>query len=125
MPVFPTARELADRFAAVDAAAGPIGRFWRTLLPEGGTPKALLSGATIGHSLHPILTDVPIGTWTSATLLDLLGGRDAEGGAQLLIGTGLAATLPTLWSGWSDWSYDEKRAPEIRRVGIVHAAVNG
>jgi uncharacterized membrane protein len=125
MAAVPTARELADRLAPADAVAGPIGRFWRALLPAGGTPKALLSGATIGHALHPILTDVPIGTWTSATLLDLLGGRDAESGAELLIGVGLAAALPTFWSGWSDWSDVEERNPEVRRIGIVHAVSNG
>ena len=29
----------------------------------------------LGHSLHPVLTDLPLGCWTSATLIDLVGGQ--------------------------------------------------
>jgi uncharacterized membrane protein len=122
----PAPAALAERLGGLDALdqpAGPIGRFWRSILT--GKTKALLSGAPLGHALHPILTDVPIGTWTSATLLDLIGGRDGERAARLLIGAGLAAALPTFWSGWSDWSDEEERDPDIRRIGLVHATVNG
>ena len=34
--------------------------------------KEALSGSWLGHPLHPILTDVTIGTFTSAVLLDWL-----------------------------------------------------
>src|SRR5438477_11689149 len=35
--------------------------------------KDVLHGRQIGHSLHPIATDLPIGLWTSAMLLDIDG----------------------------------------------------
>lgn len=35
--------------------------------------KLFLNGARIGHPLHPILTDIPIGAWTLTILLDLIG----------------------------------------------------
>ena len=41
-----------------------------------GRVKEALSGSWLGHPLHPVLTDVTIGTFTSAVLLDWLGGRD-------------------------------------------------
>ena len=43
-------------------------------MPDGPVKDAL-SGTWLGHALHPLLTDLPIGTWTSAVLLDWLGGQ--------------------------------------------------
>ncbi len=76
----------------------------------------------MGHALHPLLTDVPIGTWTSSVLLDLAGEDEA---AAKLIGAGLLATAPTLATGWSDWADSEMGDPGVRRIGLMHAAVNG
>ena len=41
-----------------------------------GAPRDALSGTWLGHALHPALTDVVIGSFFGATLLDLLGGDD-------------------------------------------------
>jgi len=49
-----------------------------------GTRASVLRGDWLGHAVHPLLTDVVIGTWTSATLLDLFGGRDSSASAQRL-----------------------------------------
>ena len=35
--------------------------------------KLFLNGTGIGHPLHPMLTDIPIGAWTLTILLDLIG----------------------------------------------------
>ena len=40
--------------------------------------KDVLSGTWLGHPLHPLLTDLPIGFWTSAFTLDLVGGRSTR-----------------------------------------------
>jgi uncharacterized membrane protein len=91
-----------------------------TVLPDGPVREAA-EGRFLGHALHPLLTDVPIGAWTSSLVLDLVGGPASAPAADLLIAVGVAAALPTAISGWADWS----RAPvEQRRVGIVHAAAN-
>jgi nitrite reductase/ring-hydroxylating ferredoxin subunit/uncharacterized membrane protein len=119
---------LSERIGAIEALDAPaqaIAKQIRNLLPEGGGVKDVLSGTWMGHALHPLLTDVPIGTWTSATLLDLFGGRASRPAAQRLIGVGLAAAAPTAWSGWSDWADTEPGDDEVRRIGIVHALVNG
>ncbi len=87
-----------------------------------GTRSAVLRGDWLGHSLHPLLTDVVIGSWTSATVLDLIGGREASGAAQRLIGVGLLAAPPTAWSGWAEWTGAAQRE---KRVGLVHAVTNG
>ncbi|MDQ3676208.1 MAG: hypothetical protein M3401_05300, partial [Actinomycetota bacterium] len=122
----PVAHEIAERIAALDVLDGPgtlIASQVRKLLPAGAVKDAL-SGTWMGHALHPLLTDVPIGTWTSATMLDIAGGRDSERAAELLIGIGIAAAAPTAVTGWSDWADSEPASEEVRRVGIVHAASN-
>lgn len=122
----PAAHALSERIGSLDVLDAPgktIARQVRKLLP-GGTVKDLLSGSWMGHALHPLLTDVPIGTWTSATVLDLVGGRDCEKASELLIGIGIAAAAPTAVSGWSDWADTEPASDEVRRIGIVHAVSN-
>lgn len=87
-------------------------------------PQAsFLRGEWLSHALHPMLTDLPIGCWTSATILDLVGGRRSAPAAQRLMGLGLILTPPTMLSGLADW--DRGRGdPAIRRAGAVHAAGN-
>ncbi|MDT0306611.1 Rieske (2Fe-2S) protein [Streptomyces sp. DSM 44917] len=86
-------------------------------LPEG--TRDALHGTRLGHPVHPVLVQVPIGTWTSAAVLDLLPGR--RRGAGLLVGVGLAAAAPAALAGWADWA--ELHKPQMR-VGLVHAAAN-
>lgn len=85
------------------------------------TRAPLLRGDWLGHAIHPILTDLVLGTWTSATLLDLFGGAGSPPAAQRLIGAGLLAAGPTAWTGWAEWSAAEDRD---KRVGLVHAVTN-
>lgn len=122
----PPARPFVERLedaSALDGPAKAYGKAVRKALP-GGPVKDALSGTWLGHALHPMLTDVPIGTWTSALLLDWLGGRAAEPAADRLIGIGLLAAVPTVAAGASDWADTELGIPAVRRVGLVHAAGN-
>jgi hypothetical protein len=80
-----------------------------------------LRGTWLGHALHPLLTDFPLGAWMSASFLDLFGGRDGRRPAQRLIGFGLLAAAPTAASGLAEW---RATAGGAQRVGVVHAAVN-
>lgn len=83
---------------------------------------ALLRGEQLGHAAHPLLTDLPIGLWSAAVALDLVGGRRAQPAADRLVGLGVAAFVPTAAAGWADWSVGTRA---IQRVGVVHAALNG
>lgn len=81
--------------------------------------RDLLHGTWLGHPLHPMLTDVPIGAWMSAAVLDLVpGGRRA---GTTLVGLGVVAAVPTAVTGLADWS--QLNRPE-QRTGVVHAAAN-
>ncbi|MET0424128.1 MAG: Rieske (2Fe-2S) protein [Actinoplanes sp.] len=85
-------------------------------------PQALadiLHGVWIGHPLHPVLVQVPVGSFLSAAVLDLLPGNRRA--STVLIATGTAAAVPAIAAGWVDWSQMTK---DRRRVGLVHAASN-
>src|SRR5947209_6330335 len=64
--------------------------------------RNLLRGTWLGHALHPPLTDVPIGFWTSAVVLDLLGGAQARPAARRLVGLGVLSAIPTAVTGWAE-----------------------
>jgi uncharacterized membrane protein len=118
---------LAARIESVEALDGlgrAAGRTVRKVLPDGGTAKDLLSGAWLGHALHPILTDIPIGAWTSSILLDWSGGKGSRAASDRLIVVGLLAAGATAGSGWSDWADAEQDDAAVRRSGLVHAAAN-
>jgi nitrite reductase/ring-hydroxylating ferredoxin subunit/uncharacterized membrane protein len=108
---------------ALDAPAKLIGKAVRSAVKPGPVKDAL-SGSWLGHTLHPLLTDVTIGTFTSALALDWLGGRQSEPAARRLIGLGLLSALPTVSSGYSDWADTEVANDSVRRIGIVHATAN-
>jgi nitrite reductase/ring-hydroxylating ferredoxin subunit len=106
----------------LDAPAKAAGKAVRDKLGSGMLKEAL-SGPWLGHALHPMLTDVVIGSFTSASALDLIGSG-ADGASQRLIGLGLLAYLPTAASGANDWADTEEVDDGIRRVGLVHAVGN-
>lgn len=115
--------EMVEEISALDGAGKTIGKLIRSSLKPGAV-KDLVSGTWLGHAVHPILTDVVVGSWTSASLLDVLGGREAQPAAEKLIGIGIAAYAPTALTGASDWADSEPADEGIRRVGLVHAASN-
>lgn len=109
-----------EQTEALDKVAQPIaGLVGRIVKPR--PIRNILSGSYLGHPLHPLMTDLPIGAWTMATLLDTVGGRRAEPAADLLVTAGILTAAPTAWAGLNDWS-DTQGGD--RRVGIVHAAAN-
>ena len=123
----PLPDEVANQIAGLeplDTIAEPIAAKVRELLP-GGPVKDALSGTWLGHAFHPIMQLAPLGTWMSAVILDLIGGEDADGAADTLIGTGLLAAVPTFVSGWSDYADSTVASERVRRIGIVHALANG
>ncbi len=109
-----------ERANALDAVTKPLvalaGKAVRPRLV-----RNLASGTPLGHPLHPMLTDVPIGAWGASALLDAVGGRASEPAADLLVLAGIAAALPTAASGLNDWS--DTYGPDTR-IGLVHAGAN-
>ena len=107
--------------------------------------RDLLHGSWMGHPLHPVLVQVPVGAFISAAVLDALpsratrtsalargassvlsrnpasSGSSGERAATVLIAAGLAGVTPAVLAGLVDWS---EMTRDRRRVGLVHAAAN-
>jgi nitrite reductase/ring-hydroxylating ferredoxin subunit len=82
-------------------------------------------GRWAGHPLHPALSDLPVGLWTGATLLDMTdrgpaprSGLDAAG---MLSAAGIAASCATALTGLSDWTVSNE---QDRRIGLFHGLLN-
>ncbi|HST53761.1 MAG TPA: Rieske 2Fe-2S domain-containing protein [Pyrinomonadaceae bacterium] len=93
--------------------------------PAGQEAKDFLHGTWLGHPLHPVLTDVPIGAWTAALALDALetisGRKELAAGADAAIAVGLVGALGSAVTGLTDWSETSGRA---RKVGLLHGLLN-
>ena len=112
---------ILDRIADVptfDKAMEPARRAVQTAL----RPQALkdfLHGTWLGHPLHPVLVQVPVGSWVSAGVLDAI--PPLRPAATVLIATGVAAAVPAAMAGAADWS---EQGVGVRRLGAVHAVSN-
>ena len=87
--------------------------------------KNALHGTWLGHPLHPALTDVPLGAWTVALMLDAMEGmsgrRELREGADAAVALGLIGAVGAAITGLTDWSESDDRG---KRVGIVHGLLN-
>jgi uncharacterized membrane protein len=83
--------------------------------------RDLLHGRWLGHALHPLLTDLPLGMWMSTLTLDLTGGEAARPAASRLLGLGVLAAVPTAVTGLAEWAVADEKS---QRVGVTHATAN-
>jgi nitrite reductase/ring-hydroxylating ferredoxin subunit/uncharacterized membrane protein len=114
-----TVTDAVDRLenaGTLDPAVAAVRRIVRAAIKPGKVRDAL-HGVWLGHPLHPMLTDIPIGTWTAAAVLDLLPGTNKA--SSTLIAAGCVGYVPTIAAGWADWS---ELHEQQQRVGLVHAA---
>jgi nitrite reductase/ring-hydroxylating ferredoxin subunit/uncharacterized membrane protein len=112
---------------ALDQIAEPLGQAVRNAFEAGGPvgrqAKDALHGVWLGHPLHPVLTDVPIGAWTTALALDAAGNGDPgmRRAATFAMGVGLAGAVGAAVTGLTDWSETQGQS---RRTGLVHGLLN-
>jgi nitrite reductase/ring-hydroxylating ferredoxin subunit/uncharacterized membrane protein len=79
--------------------------------------RSLLHGTWLGHPLHPLLTDVPIGGLTVALVLDLLGIYDGANWATYI---GFAGLILAALAGFVDL---DETGGKARQYGGVHASL--
>jgi nitrite reductase/ring-hydroxylating ferredoxin subunit/uncharacterized membrane protein len=104
----------------LDRVAQPLNRAVHRVI-QAGPLKDALSGTWLGHPAHPVLVMLPIGSWSSASVLDLAAGGRSTPAARTLVAIGLLGAVPAVASGLTDWS---DTAGSEQRVGVVHASLN-
>jgi len=86
----------------------------------------LLHGIPLGHPLHPLLTDIPIGAWTFSALYDVLSllapfNRKYKQTADDLTALGVITAIPTAVAGLTDYSTIKEDAADY---GLLHGLLN-
>lgn len=114
--------ERLEGTAALDRLAEALGRAARTVTPRSGRLHDELRGRSLGHPAHSVLTDVPIGLWAGAALLDLTRPPGHAAAARRLVALGVLGAVPTVLTGLTDFG---ALTPKARRVAAVHAVTNG
>lgn len=100
------------------------------VLDETGAPGKVLAdflhGKWLGHPLHPVVTDVPVGAWTAAAAMDVAdaasGSDKYAAGSDAAVAVGLVGAALAAVTGLAEWRHTQDRA---RRIGVVHASLNG
>jgi len=112
---------------ALDALAEPLSQATRHAYEAAGTAGHVLKNAAhgvwLGHPLHPVFTDIPIGAWTTALALDAYANGDPamRRAATFAMGVGLAGAAAAAVTGLTDWSETSGRS---RREGLLHGLLN-
>jgi len=119
---------IADQ-PALDSIAEPLSQAIRGAYhsagPAGQHAKNVMHGVWLGHPLHPVFTDLPLGAWTTGLVLDAVAAtshdRSMERAADVAIAVGLAGAAAAAVTGLTDWSETSGRS---RRTGLVHGLLN-
>jgi nitrite reductase/ring-hydroxylating ferredoxin subunit/uncharacterized membrane protein len=119
--------EVIGSQAWLDRAAKPVEKTVEQVFAgeAGRTVKDGLHGTWLGHPLHPVLTDIPIGAWMMSQVFDALGtlrrSNEYDAAARVCITTGLVGAVGAAVTGLADWS---ETGRDSRRLGFVHGLVN-
>jgi nitrite reductase/ring-hydroxylating ferredoxin subunit/uncharacterized membrane protein len=114
--------QLVEQLPWLDGVADVLKKVWGPVAGESAPRplKDLLVGTWLGHPLHPVAVQIPIGFWTSSLMFDLIG---EEAPADLLLTVGLASAAPVMATGAAQW-IDATSNEKPRRLGAFHAMVN-
>jgi len=114
-----------ENLTQLDSVIDPLKQPLEQFLSQQPTLRSVLNGTWIGHAVHPILTDIPIGAWTASCVLDLLDAfgvnRNLREASDTITGVGLIGALGAAIFGIADWSYTMDKP---KRVGFVHGTAN-
>jgi nitrite reductase/ring-hydroxylating ferredoxin subunit/uncharacterized membrane protein len=119
--------ELVGSQKWIDEGAKPVEQAVHKLFESdsGRVTKDMLNGAWLGHPLHPVLTDIPVGAWMMAQVFDAVDGASGSNryadAANVCILTGLVGAVGAAITGITDWS---DTGGKSRRLGFVHGLVN-
>jgi nitrite reductase/ring-hydroxylating ferredoxin subunit/uncharacterized membrane protein len=111
----------------VKKVSGPIDGLLNRMFQTGilRPLKLFLNGTWIGHPLHPVLKDIPVGAWTFSVIFDLAGllfkVPSFGVAASVTTAVGILGALGAAVAGLMDWMDVD---PPEKSVGAVHAILN-
>ena len=119
-------QRIVDAVPFLDRIADGVQPKVQEAVERGGTTvRNVLDGVWFGSPLHPALTDVPVGSWTSTLVfdgLDIATGKTAmRNAADATLAVGIAGGFAAAAVGISDWRY---LMGGSRRMGMAHALLN-
>jgi nitrite reductase/ring-hydroxylating ferredoxin subunit/uncharacterized membrane protein len=108
-----------------DSLQKAVGEVYESAGEAGRQAKNFLHGTWLGHPLHSALTDVPVGAWTSAVVMDAMSDISGDDGfsraADTAVAIGLVGALASAAAGITDWKETDGRA---RKMGLTHGLLN-
>ncbi len=123
--MFAALQQFIDQQTWLDTIGDPLQKYLASLFTNRGETgkqvKNVLNGTWLGHPLHPVLTDVPVGAWVSTALLDTVASLTEDESmaraADITLAVGLAAAAGAAVTGFTDWTdtYGQER-----KVGLLH-----
>ena len=121
-----TSQRIVEALPFLDGIAERVQPKVQEAVDAGGTKaRNVLDGVWFEVPLHPVLTDVPIGSWTAALVfdgLDLVTGKQpVRNAADASIVFGVVGALGAATTGLSDWRYLRGGS---RRMGMAHGLLN-
>ncbi|CAN5793737.1 hypothetical protein BH23ACT11_BH23ACT11_24180 [soil metagenome] len=91
----------------------------------GKTLRDVLDGKYLEAPFHPMLSDVPLGSWTATTVCDGIDAatdsRAARNAADATLIIGNAGAVAAAVTGLSDWRY---LSGGSRKMGVAHGLLN-
>ena len=111
--------------AAADTLQEAVKKTYEAGGEAGRVAKNALHGVWLGHPLHVVVTDIPLGAWTVAAALDAMeamGDEKVAAGADAAVGVGLLGALGSAVTGLTDWY--RLGGKTSQRIGAAHAMIN-
>jgi nitrite reductase/ring-hydroxylating ferredoxin subunit/uncharacterized membrane protein len=119
-------QRLVEALPFLDRIADDVQPKVREAVEESGTTvRNALDGKWLEVPLHPVLTDVPVGSWTAALVFDGLDAatdsRAMRNAADASLVMGTLGAFGAAVTGLSDW---RDLSGGSRRMGVAHALLN-
>ncbi|MGF1471101.1 MAG: Rieske 2Fe-2S domain-containing protein [Rubrobacteraceae bacterium] len=119
-------RRIVEALPLLDGIAGAIQPKVQDAVAAGGkTVRDVLDGKYLEAPFHPMLTDVPLGSWTTTVVFDgvdaATGSRVARNAADASLAFGNVGAIGAAITGLSDWRY---LSGGSRKMGVAHGLLN-
>ena len=119
-------QRMVDALPFLDKIGDAVQPEVQKAVDAGGVPvRNALDGVWLEAPLHPVMTDVPVGSWTAALVfdgLDIVADNKAmRHAADASVAFGTVGALGAAVTGLSDWRY---LSGGSKRMGVAHGILN-